>query len=236
MDVGKSIVFNYYDYNKKTKKYSIGKIKVVDKWFDSESNKERISYDIFVEEDNCLYKHIPIEDTNTIVSFALFLYIAKLKSSSRVKVLEKVIATLENEFDINEKDNNGNTILHLEEILTQKDLVEFAIDFGAFIIINNEGKKQIDIAKFLKLSESVTLLEQMTEPRIMGIKCDKCGGFIENKSKFCPWCRETPKFNCNKKIPPDYDINETLTFCFNGCSSPIRFSYKYCPYCGIKLK
>ena len=35
-----------------------GKVEVVDAWGTFEQNEEP-SYDIFVEEENCLYKHIP---------------------------------------------------------------------------------------------------------------------------------------------------------------------------------
>lgn len=232
---GNMVVIATKNLDDKVYEYKIGEVRIVDVISDSENKTQQVSYDIFVEEEKCIYKHIPHCQVNTLPAFLFFLRIMKLPEKHRVNVMREVVSSLEIYFDVNERDLYGNTILHVIKILKCPDLVNFAIEMGAFKYFNDNGESQYDLAKRLDCGESVDLLKELSGPHPLGIKCEKCGKFIDDKSNYCPRCKERPNFNRNKRIYPDYDMDETILFCYR-CGAPVRFVHSFCATCGEKIK
>lgn len=235
LNKGNMAVIAIKDPNDGIYEYKIGEVRVVDVSSDGVSGVRQVSYDIFVAEENCLYKHIPHYQVNTLPAFVAFLRIMKLPEKHRAHAIREVVSSLETDFDVNERDSHGNTVLHIIKILKCPDLVKYAIEMGAFKYLNDNGESQYDLAIRLDCGESMDLLKQLSGPHPLGVKCEKCGKFIDNKSKFCPWCKGKPNFNGSKRIPPDYDLDETMSFCYK-CGAPVRFAHTFCATCGERIK
>lgn len=235
LNKGNIAVFALKDQNNAVIEYKIGEVRIVDAWIDSASGVRQVSYDIFVMEENRLYKHIPHHQVNTLPAFVVFLRMMKLPEEYRVRAISEVVSSLESDFDINDRDSYGNTVLHIANILKRPDLVKLAIEMGAFKYLNNDGDSQYELARRYECGKSIDMLKNLLGPHPLGIKCQKCGRFVDNKSKYCPWCKEKPNFNGSKRTEPDYDLDETMSFCYK-CGAPVRFAHTYCAICGEKLK
>lgn len=223
--------------------YKIGVIRVVDKYNEKQSFyvKESVSVDIFVEAENCLYKHIPYDHVNTIPSFVLFLRSTEITKERRNRLLREFARENSNmQFNINISDYFGNTILHVPEILVKPDLVSLAFELGARMIQNKEGLLPTDIAKKLGCEEALSIIagcsNRSTNESLSrtGIRCTNCGKFVGMGLHYCPWCRMIIDYAERPLVRPDYDVEETMSFC-KHCGAPTRFAHKFCGICGEPL-
>ena len=77
-----------------------------------------------------------------IPSFICLLYTSGLNLVDRLSVISKLL----NDQDLNKPDDVGNTVLHMEKILENKELTEQLILFGSKNSINKKGLTPYDIA------------------------------------------------------------------------------------------
>lgn len=197
--------------------------------------------DIFVEAENCVYKHIPYDHVNTIPSFVLFLRATEITKERRNRLLREFARESSNiQFNINISDFFGNTILHVPEILVKPDLVSLAFELGARMIRNKEGLLPTDIAKKLGCEKALSIIagcsNRSTKESLSGtgIRCTNCGKFVGLGLHYCPWCRIIIDYAERPLVRPDYDVEETMSFC-KHCGTPARFAHKYCGICGESL-
>ena len=92
LNKGNIAVFASKDQNNAVIEYKIGEVRIVDSWIDSASGGRQVSYDIFVMEENRLYKHIPHHQVNTLPAFVVFLRMMKLPEEYRVRAISEVVS------------------------------------------------------------------------------------------------------------------------------------------------
>jgi len=233
-----SVVFFVEDRKQKINRFKCGIIRIVDHFAELE---DKITCDVFVEKENCLYKHVPAEQINIRPEHKFFLRAAELDTTQRIIAIENIINDFPAGcFSIAVRDPMGNSVLHMPEVLQHIDLVEYALSLGAQLLPNSMGLTPLAIAKQCAPAEVVELLDNASEEKTTsstakGVICPRCGRFVGQDAHFCPWCRAKSTVTAKRLLPADYDMDETLSIC-RECGATARMVHIFCGKCGAALR
>ena len=224
------IVFCSPFEDKKALNYRLGRLK----------GHKNGSCDIYVKAEDKTYESVPERDINKLPSLAAFLRVSAYKLKGRDDVLKKIAVAAGRSFDVNARDSYGNTVLHIPEIIRERDLVEAALSLGARTYKNVYGDYPENIAEKLGLDKGNLGEEKYRaicddKCGVRGTICRKCGRFVELGSAFCPWCRDFVDEKRGLSAYPDYDVKKIMDLC-PRCGFPVRQEHYFCGTCGYTLK